>query len=542
MTVSACCRREKILRRILVIMSEHKEENLKNEEKETLDLKDSITENWEREKEAVNLFGDEDDVPSFIEENEKNDDFGVELEEDAEIKNDNEDGYDLDDEHHVSVDMSALEEKKEKKDRSEAAHKKVEELVEKGLVDKKRLIAPIALIILLIAVIIIGVTLSHKNSGDANVANETAASASSETASPDAGSETVVVPDTPLTACTDDAINNLVLYYYTAYATGDTATISTLVDPVTDDFLTEVKTRSQYIDSYPSINTYLKPGPQEGSYLAYVEMEVRMTGYNMDVPALQALYICKRADGTYYVNRTEELSEADAQYIHDIDLQEDVIELNNKVTVNFNNKLVEDAAFASYYNEVYGQMKAEVSQALSEDHSEADTTPVETYNPKKHEGKQVKATAVVNMRASDSENADKLGKAQIGDLFTVIEERENGWTNVKASDGSEVWIKSDYLELLEPDTEEEDTTAQQAEEAQQQEQQQTAAQQTTTDNTQYVTTTTRVNVRKTASETADKLATVNEGTKLELIEKQSNGWTKVKYNDTTGFIKSEYLQ
>ncbi len=524
-------------------MSEHNDENMKNEEKTILDLGDSVTENWDREKEAVNLFGDEDHVPYFNEENEKSEDFGVELEEDAEIKNENEDGYDLDDDHHVSVDMSALEEKKEKKDRSGSAHQKVEELVEKGLVDKKRLIAPIALIALLIAVIVIGVTLSHKSSGDANVVSETTSSASSETTSPDAGSESITVPDTPLTACTDQDINNLVLYYYTAYATGDTATIATLVDPVTDDFLTEVKTRSQYIDSYPSINTYLKPGPEEGSYLAYVEMEVRMTGYNMDVPALQALYICKRADGTYYVNRTEELSEAAAQYIHDIDLQEDVIELNNKVTVAFNNKLVEDAAFASYYNEVYGQMKAEVSQALSEDHSgDTEVTAEPAYNPQKHAGKQIKATAVVNMRASDSENADKLGKAQIGDIFTVIEERENGWTNVKASDGSEVWIKSDYLELLEPDTEEEDATAQQAEAGQEQ---QTAAeqqQQTTTDNTQYVTTTTRVNVRKTASETADKLATVNEGTKLELIEKQSNGWTKVKYNDTTGFIKSEYLQ
>ncbi len=52
---------------------------------------------------------------------------------------------------------------------------------------------------------------------------------------------------------------------------------------------------------------------------------------------------------------------------------------------------------------------------------------------------------VVNIRASDSETADKLGKAVIGDTFKLLEERGNGWSKV-AYNGEEAFIKSDYLE------------------------------------------------------------------------------------------------
>ena len=29
---------------------------------------------------------------------------------------------------------------------------------------------------------------------------------------------------------------------------------------------------------------------------------------------------------------------------------------------------------------------------------------------------------------------------------------------------------------------------------------------------------------------------------MTVVEKQTNGWTKVKYNGKTGYVKSEYLE
>ena len=226
-------------------MSDRKDETIQKEDTDSLNIKNPVVEEWEREKEAVNLYGDEEDIPSFINE-EKDDSFGVELEQDASITSeDGEDGYDLDDEHHVSVDMSALDEKR----RSAGSQKdtdKIESLVEKGLVDKKRLIAPIALIALLVGLIVVGIMVSRNTNADKTPAQETVTASTETSGDGENAGSGLTVPDTPLTACTDQDINNLILYYYTAYATGDVTTISTLVDPATDDFLTEEEQKFNY--------------------------------------------------------------------------------------------------------------------------------------------------------------------------------------------------------------------------------------------------------------------------------------------------------
>jgi len=59
---------------------------------------------------------------------------------------------------------------------------------------------------------------------------------------------------------------------------------------------------------------------------------------------------------------------------------------------------------------------------------------------------KVKAIDVVNIRTSDSETADKLGKAAVGDEFTLLEERGNGWSKVEY-DGGEAFIKSDFVNI-----------------------------------------------------------------------------------------------
>ena len=48
--------------------------------------------------------------------------------------------------------------------------------------------------------------------------------------------------------------------------------------------------------------------------------------------------------------------------------------------------------------------------------------------------------------------------------------------------------------------------------------------------------------RKSASENGEKLGLVYEGEKLELVMKQADGWTRVKYNGQTAFVKSDYVE
>ena len=51
-----------------------------------------------------------------------------------------------------------------------------------------------------------------------------------------------------------------------------------------------------------------------------------------------------------------------------------------------------------------------------------------------------------------------------------------------------------------------------------------------------------INVRKAASETADKLGVCYQGDELEILMKQADGWTRVKYKGQTGYVKSDVLK
>lgn len=59
--------------------------------------------------------------------------------------------------------------------------------------------------------------------------------------------------------------------------------------------------------------------------------------------------------------------------------------------------------------------------------------------------------------------------------------------------------------------------------------------------TLYATALTSVNVRKSDSAESERLGEVSQGQKLEVIEVQVNGWTKVIYEGQEAYIKSEYL-
>lgn len=58
----------------------------------------------------------------------------------------------------------------------------------------------------------------------------------------------------------------------------------------------------------------------------------------------------------------------------------------------------------------------------------------------------------------------------------------------------------------------------------------------------YAKATTTVNVRVSDSEQSDKVDKVTGGTKVEVLEQKVNGWSKVKFGKTEGYIKSEFLQ
>jgi uncharacterized protein YgiM (DUF1202 family) len=221
-----------------------------------------------------------------------------------------------------------------------------------------------------------------------------------------------------------------------------------------------------------------------------------------------------------------------------------------------------NADLAAFMDELGTQMKVEVGEELAKaEMPEEEVTPEVTPTPEVasttefEEVKTVRATTVVNVRASDSEQADKVGKAQEGQEFKLLEERANGWSKIEFEGAEDAFIKTQYLETVKvekvatsvgagaeaesEDKESEEKSEEKPEEKKEETKKEDASNIKTSGT---VTVQNTLRVRSKASTDSEKLGTVYGGEKLEVIEKQSDGWTKVKYKDTVGYVKSEFVE
>lgn len=409
------------------------------------------------------------------------------------------------------------------------------------ILEHKRIALPVVLAVAILITLGIGLAANRKNEKNEEVQANALGEAQEETEQ--AG---LVVPDVLLEENAYPEVNELITKYYRALEEKDRDALAGLVSPLTEDNLIYFGEYAKYVQACPSINIYTKPGPREDSYLAYVVVDVQIAGYDETVPGLNTFFICKNEAGNYYINREEEVDKEEADYIKAIHMQDDVVDLNNKVNAEFNQMMVAGSEAAQAYKNVKSSITKGVQEELlarqeAEQPQETEEAPQEEIQPETV-ATEAKATTVVNMRSSDSEKADKVGKAQIGDTFQVLEQRANGWT--KLTDGTnEFFIKTEYLEVTaQAPAGGQETEPQETETAQEAPAQETAAAGELPGSNGKVTAKTTVNVRKSASETGEKLGKIYQGEQLELIMNQADGWSKVNYKGQTAYVKSEFLK
>lgn len=357
------------------------------------------------------------------------------------------------------------------------------------------------------------------------------------------------VPEVPLEKDAVPGINELFDVYYKAMVEGDTDTMEKLVYYMDATEILRAAETSKYIDSYPPLEIYTKTGPKEGTYIAYVYAELKFHDYDKPIPGMRTYYVCTNEDGELYINEDGEESDNELHYMREVQLQGDVIDLNNKAAEAYNKMVVDDPQLADFLLELRAEIEKNVGEALaraeqSEEPEEGaeEETPEETGEEAPAEVvTKVKTTDVVNIRTSDSETADKLGKAAVGDEFELLEEKGNGWSKIKY-DGSEAYIKSEYLEPSETMAASDVEQNEDDENADTQEQQAADNSSDSTTVTGTVTVKENVRIRSGASETSDKIATAYMGQKLDVIMKQADGWTKIKYNGKPAYVKSDFVE
>ncbi len=396
----------------------------------------------------------------------------------------------------------------------------------------------VAVVVVLI-VVLVCVSCKKETPEDKEEVKQEAQTPDNQTADESAPVADYTVPDVALEENAYVEVNELAAKYFNAMTNGDSATITALRDSVEQEELLKIEKESAYIDEFDNLKIYTKPGPVTGSYVAFVYYEIKFSNIDTLAPGLTTLYICPKEDGSLYIcdgNMTEQ----DREYVKAIVAQTDVADIFSIVETKYAEAIDADPALSTFMSELSAKLDEEVSQAMAQLQPETEEEPSETPEEPVQEATQpqqelVKATDTVNVRASDSENADRIGRIAMGETITRYEKKENGWSRVDYN-GTEGYIKSEYLESAETASE-----TQPSENETQEEPQEEASVTDITANGK-VTVKETVNVRKSASTSGDKLGVAYQGETFELIMEQADGWCKIKFNGQIGYVKTEFVE
>lgn len=298
-----------------------------------------------------------------------------------------------------------------------------------------------------------------------------------------------------------------------------------------------ITVKSNYIDYYDNITCYTQEGYEDDSYYVYVTYDLHIVGFKEGVPSIIGFYYAKDSTGVYRIFKQDSMSSDVVENFYIAYMQQDVQNLYNQISLSYNETLESDEKLKDFMDGYDELIKNDLVTLIAERIAEQKAKEEEEKVVEGPVVEQVEAVTSVNVRASDSETAERLGTVGEGTVLTRLEAKLNGWSRVQY-EGREAYIKTEYLNVVGGAVPEIET------------QQVVENTTTTTTNkddknkteTKYVTANDNVNIRAEADIDSERVGFAYNGDKLELIEKLSNGWTKIKYNNKECYVKSDYVQ
>lgn len=360
----------------------------------------------------------------------------------------------------------------------------------------------------------------------------------------------------------NEAVNELIKNYYAAYAEGNMDALLTMASPISENEQAYIALYSQYVEEYQNQIYYVKRGLDENSYVVNVYLEVKFTGVDTAAPGLDMFYVRTNDDGNLYIDnlysqynmRLNEsaLDTSVNALIKQYTNEEEFLTMIAEVQKKYEDAVAADENLATMANvtipeaisawaATIAQQATEVAegtetteeQATEENNSEESNSEEKADDADKEaesaDGAEevvetVKALDKVNIREKADQDSERIGQAEKGDIFTRIG-TEGEWSIIEY-DGKKGYIKSEYLTTdISSDNEEgkmvsvngfpEGTKIR-------------------LENT--------TNIRTAMDENSDKVGVAYPGETVTVVMSYAEGWTKVKWDDETGYVKTELLQ
>lgn len=379
--------------------------------------------------------------------------------------------------------------------------------------NKKALIITLSVAAIIVVVVIVCLFIPKNNNSSVSVGNTVSDSSISV--------NNLEVPMDPYEVDAYPAVNELISKYYVARQDNNIEELRALQKNLDEVEAAKYEVLGSHIDEYVLNNCYTKKGPFVNSYIVYATFDVKLSGYDVLAPGLQTFVVCSEDDGSLYIY-SGDFEPAVADYISKVSAQDDVKELMNRVSVEYNDVLASNIEFGEYMNSFKSQIKTEIGEKIAANEVSGNSTDkVETAATSENstsagESFSVKTTKNVNIRKSDSENADKLDTISAGTTLLCTNEKANGWSEV-IYNGQTGYIKSEFL--VKPG--EGDNAG------------------IETNGSVMINET--IKIRKEPSTDAGYYGVGYAGQTFEKIETLDNGWTKIVFEGNEAYIKSEFI-
>lgn len=262
--------------------------------------------------------------------------------------------------------------------------------------------------------------------GDSNTDKETSGETEKETS---AASDSTSAPLTKESS--DSAVQTLITQYYTAVASRDYDTLSS-IDETFDEAAKAAVEAESAIESYDNIVTYTKPGLTDGTYAAYIYFEAKITGIDTPAPSLREMYLVTDTDGNLKIGDKRSSQEL-IDYLLDCQRDSDVQALVKDVNQKLADAKAQDSALASYVDSIG---------------TDADTADSDTQTSTAQTG-TMKVSTGVNVRGEASPDATLYGTLSAGMEVEVLENLDSGWSKIRYTyNGTTIegYIMTQYLE------------------------------------------------------------------------------------------------
>lgn len=218
-------------------------------------------------------------------------------------------------------------------------------------------------------------------------------------------------PENPLVKSENTAVSELISRYYQALGDRDVDTLKTLVDKLEPTEESAIR-NSTLLAGYSDVETYIKNGPQEGSYVVLACFGHQYTGFDTVLPGVSYLYVETRDDGTLCI--ISEPTEEQEAFIDACLQEEDIQQLLAEKRAAYDDLLAQDTELNAYLTELGLQTSAAMDAEV---------------------GSKITAKSNCNVRAEASSDSEKLGELAAGQEVTKTGS-EGDWIQIEFEGGT----------------------------------------------------------------------------------------------------------